>query len=91
MTYSFECENCGREFTLSLSVMDMDQPLSEPCPSCRKFGEIHRIWNWSGPIKAGKGGVDSIHSLANKKAGSDWGDLMKTIKKGSAKCNTINI
>lgn len=56
-----------------------DEAAQEPCPDCG--GEVYRTMETAGLIS------DSKTPL--RRAGSEWGDVLKKIKKGSARKNTI--
>ena len=41
--YDFECEKCNYYYEEFQTIADMDIPLSNPCPSCKKTGNIVRL------------------------------------------------
>jgi hypothetical protein len=56
-----------------------DEATQEPCPECG--GEVYRTMETAGLIS------DSKTPL--RRAGSEWNDVLKKIKKGSGKNNSI--
>jgi len=60
-------------------MSDRDQPVSQPCKECD--GEIYRTMETGGLVSDAKG----IH----RRAGSEFNDRLKQIKKGSGRVNTI--
>jgi putative FmdB family regulatory protein len=41
--YDFECEKCNHNYEEFYTIAEMDKPLNEPCPNCKKNGSIIRI------------------------------------------------
>jgi len=60
-------------------MSERDQPVSQPCKECG--GEVYRTMETGGLVSDSKG----IH----RRAGSDFNDRLKQIKKGSGRRNTI--
>lgn len=60
-------------------MSDRDEPTKQPCPECN--GELYRTLETGGLISDSK----SIH----RRAGSEWNDRLKQIKKGSGRRNSI--
>jgi hypothetical protein len=56
-----------------------DEAVQEPCPECG--GEVYRTFE--------TGGLISDSKTPLRRAGAGWNDVLKKIKKGSAKKNTI--
>lgn len=56
-----------------------DEATQEPCPDCG--GEIFRTME--------TGGLISDSKTPLRRAGSGWNDVLKKIKKGSSRRNTI--
>tara|TARA_B100001971_G_C17886623_1_gene380827 strand:- start:93 stop:359 length:267 start_codon:yes stop_codon:yes gene_type:complete len=75
--YVFECEKCEHTFEEIHTIINMDVPLNNPCPSCKEKGSVIRI--------VGRGGiVDSARLESTKgrlKPTSDFTDVMTRIKK----------
>lgn len=78
-TYEFRCESCDQNFERFLKIVEMDIPLSNPCPECS-----------SGPVKRVVSGATyafmSPESLGRKKAPGDfrnWLSAVKKVNKGS--------
>lgn len=61
-------------------MADRDEPVSQPCSECQ--GEIYR--------SLGIGGIASDSKTPMRRAGTEWNDRLKQIKKGSGRVNTIN-
>lgn len=89
MIYTFRCESCLTEMDLSLTIDERSRPLLEPCPHCGQNGAVMRVFNHSGFHLGGS--QTDVHLMAKKKGGSDWNHLLKRIKKGSARSNTMDI
>jgi len=53
--------------------------MSQPCPECE--GEVYRTFE--------TGGIASDSKTPMRRAGSEWNDRLKQIKKGSGRVNTI--
>ena len=60
-------------------MSERDEATQQPCPECE--GEVYRTLETGGLISDSKG----IH----RRAGSEFNDSMKQIKKGSGRVNTI--
>ena len=75
--YDFECEKCNHSFEQFLTIAEMDKPLKESCPSCKKKGNIIRI--------VGAGGmVDSARLESTKgrlKPTKEFTEVMSRMKK----------
>ena len=62
-------------------MSERDEPTSQPCPECE--GEIYRTMETAGLI--------SDYKTTTRRAGSEFNDRMKQIKKGSGRSNTIKV
>lgn len=77
--YDFNCPDCKHEFEENVPLADRDKPRA--CPKCGK----KRVTRGVSAVKVNYGGFkDPI-----TRAGSGWNDLLKRVKKGSARKNTI--
>ena len=79
MIYTFECEECEKQFDVNLPMAECKKPLSEPCPLCDVEGKVFRVF------EAATHGYDMVNTK-EKKAGlsgsnSEWGSVMKRIHK----------
>jgi hypothetical protein len=75
--YVFECESCLQIFEEFKTIAKMDVPLNNPCPSCKKKGQIIRIVGCS-PL------VDLARLESTKgrlKPTSEFTEVMTRIKK----------
>ena len=81
MLYDYYCEQCNETWEESHLSADRDKPVGQPCP-CGKSGTIKR------GVCAPAIVSDSIHPI--KRAGNEWNDVLKGIKKASGKENTID-
>ena len=61
---------------------DRKQPEQEACPNCNEKDCVHQTLSSAPPLVS-----DSKSALT--RAGSGWNDILKGIKKGSARSNTI--
>jgi hypothetical protein len=61
-------------------MSERDEPMSQPCPECQ--GEVYRTFE--------TGGISSDSKTPMRRAGTEWNDRLKQIKKGSGRINTIN-
>jgi len=77
--YDFICQSCGHEFEQIVPFEDRDSPLK--CPSCGKK-KVSR------GVSAVKMSYSSLKSNVSR-AGSGWNDVLKKVKKGSGRSNTI--
>lgn len=62
-------------------MSERDEPLKEPCKECN--GEIYRTLETAGLIS------DSKSTM--RRAGTEWQDRLKHIKKGSGRYNKIKV
>jgi hypothetical protein len=60
-------------------MSERDEPMSQPCPECQ--GEVYRTLETAGILSDSK--------TPMRRAGSEWNDRLKQIKKGSGRVNTI--
>lgn len=60
-------------------MSERDEPLSQPCQECE--GELARTFE--------TGGFVSDSKTPMRRAGSEWNDRLKQIKRGSGRANTI--
>jgi predicted nucleic acid-binding Zn ribbon protein len=80
MLYDYYCDKCNETWEESHLSAERDKPLETPCTKC------------GGPIKRGVCSPaiasDTQHPI--KRAGNEWNDVLKGIKKASGKENTID-
>jgi hypothetical protein len=62
-------------------MSDRDEPLKQPCKDCG--GELYRTLETAGMLS------DSKSTM--RRAGSEWQDRLKQIKKGSGRNNNIKV
>ena len=62
-------------------MSDRDEPLKQPCKDCG--GELYRTLETAGMLSDSKS--------AMRRAGSEWQDRLKQIKKGSGRNNNIKV
>ena len=62
-------------------MSERDEPIAQPCPECE--GEIYRTMETAGLVS------DSKTPL--RRAGSEFNNRLKQIKKGSGRSNTIKV
>lgn len=62
-------------------MSDRDEPLKQPCKDCD--GELYRTLETAGMVSDSKS--------AMRRAGSEWQDRLKQIKKGSGRNNNIKV
>ena len=83
MIYTFECESCGDCFEANLPMSENKRPLVEPCPLCSAQDTDFRVFD----------SIGHQHDMVNtgqKRAGSGWNDVLKSIDKASGSGSTIN-
>lgn len=83
MIYTFECESCGDRFEANLPMSENKRPLVEPCPLCSAQDTVFRVFD----------SIGHQHDMVNtvqKRAGSGWNDVLKSIDKASGSGSTIN-
>ena len=61
-------------------MSERDEPVKEQCPECNE-GELFRTMETAGLISDSK--------TPMRRAGTEWNDRLKQIKKGSGRVNTI--
>jgi len=82
--YDFHCKDCDHVFEKQLKIAEMEQPIAEPCPECKKEGAIERF--------IGRVGFGDPVGLGLKKPGQGWTDWLNLLKKqtpGAANFNTF--
>jgi len=77
MTYDYTCSKCETTFELNLTIARRDEPISQPCPNCKKKKCVTRVVN-SLPIS-----YDTMNPI--RRAGSGWNDVLKKISAGAGK------
>lgn len=80
--YSYACRSCDHEFTEMLRMDDRKIPTENPCPSC---GEktVYQTIKGTPSIVSQVGGTLS-------KTSDGWKDVLKKVKSGSGRNNTIH-
>ena len=75
--YVFECEMCEHTFEEIHTIINMDVPLNNPCPSCKKSGNIIRIVGCSRIVDSAR-----LESTKGRlKPTSEFTEVMNRIKK----------
>ena len=82
MIYTFACDNCDGSFEVNVPIAENQKPLSKPCQLCGVKGKVYRVFDSSGFQ------YEMINDF-RKRAGSEWNDRMKTMKKMSGRNNYI--
>lgn len=77
--YEFHCSSCGEVFDRIVPYDDRDHKAE--CPACQKVQGTRQISAASVSYKGAKSDLT--------RAGSGWNDMLKKIKGGSGKKNTI--
>ena len=80
MTYDYYCDKCDKVWEESHAIADRDKPCGKSCP-CKKNGKVKR------GVCAPALSTDTINPI--KRAGTEWNDVLKGIKKASGKESTI--
>jgi len=82
-TYDYLCQKCNHIFEKRFdSWTEKEQPTTEPCPECKEENCVIQTLT-----KAP--GLVSDSKTPMRRAGSEWADRLKQIKKGSGRDNTI--
>ena len=75
--YVFECKKCEYSFDEIHTIMNMDVPLNNPCPSCQEIGNIIRIVGCSRIVDSAR-----LESTKGRlKPTSEFTEVMNRIKK----------
>jgi predicted nucleic acid-binding Zn ribbon protein len=82
MTYVYSCLNCENRWEGRHPIDDRDKPLDLPCPECGESGKIKRVPT---AVRVSYQGFQSPIT----RAGGEWNDVLKSIKKGAGKKSTI--
>jgi len=77
--YEFHCESCGEKFDHIVQFEERDDPVE--CPKC---GNVKGKRQISAPSMSYAGAKSNL-----TRAGSGWNDMLKRVKKGSGRRNTI--
>ena len=78
-TYDFTCKDCGHEFEKNVPLDDRDKPVQ--CPECGKKKSIRAV----SAVKLSYSGFKENVT----RAGNGWNDVLRKVKKGSGRSNTI--
>lgn len=72
--YNYQCKKCGYEFEKMLSISNLNEPISDPCPNeeCGTLGEV---------VKVIVGKFKSVEKIG--KPPEDFNYMLKRIKKGT--------
>lgn len=80
--YNYKCKECEHEFQEHLRMDDRKLPEESPCPECGKEDAV--------VLQIGAPKIVRDQGSILGKTSQGWKDLVKHIKKGSGKGNTIN-
>ena len=80
--YEFECEKCSHTFEEFQRISNINVPLEQPCPSCKKVGYIQRLIS-------GAEICDPV-SLGVRKVPKGYNEVVKNIQKNHPG-NTIEV
>ena len=80
--YDFSCSACEGEFEVMKKMSEMEQPLSEPCPTCGATGTITQM--------ATAAAIGDPIRLGIKKPDAGWNDVLSKIKSAHPKGNWNN-
>tara|TARA_E500000318_G_scaffold108680_2_gene120024 strand:- start:5386 stop:5643 length:258 start_codon:yes stop_codon:yes gene_type:complete len=82
MIYTFACDSCDGSFEVNVPIAENQKPLSQPCQLCGVKDKVYRVFDHSGF-------QHDMIGTHQKRAGSGWNDVLKSIKKASGKDNII--
>lgn len=71
-TYSYQCQFCGYQFDMSLSMNEMERPIHEPCPKCNKKA-VNQIITSATPIS-------DPHRMGRIKPDDTWRSFLRNLK-----------
>ena len=75
--YDFQCESCDHTYEQFRTIAEMDKPLKQACPSCKKKGNIIRIVGVGGLVDSGR-----LESTKGRlKPTKEFTEVMSRIKK----------
>jgi putative FmdB family regulatory protein len=77
--YDYKCSKCEHIFEKFKSISNMEQPCSEPCPSCNELNTVQKMVN----------GVGLVQWEKNLRPDDTFTDLLKQVKKNN-KHSTID-
>lgn len=83
MTYEYYCTDCNQPFEKVLMIKERDDPLKDPCPSCKKVGTVKRGITVAAVSYSGFMSVQT-------RAGSGWNDVLKRLKKAGGRNSRID-
>lgn len=81
--YEYKCRECSHYFTELHSMSDRTIPVGNPCPECGAEGSIYQTFTSTPSLVS-----DTKSTLT--RAGSEWGDVLKKVKKASGRQNSIH-
>lgn len=79
--YDYGCHGCDNQFTESLSVDNRKIPTESPCTECG--GEVFQRLTGTSLV--------SDYKSPHRRAGTEWQDILKKVKKESGRNNTIKV
>jgi putative FmdB family regulatory protein len=76
--YDYRCSECEHIFNEMLKIAEMEKPISEPCPNCKKEGCIKRFFGTDSatPLHSGIG-------LGNNRVPDGFKEVLKNIRKNN--------
>jgi len=85
MIYPFTCTECHLKFERSLPIARRNEPLSEGCPACD--GSVIRSFEGTTVVA----GIHDVQTLAKKKQGSAYTEVMSRIQRSAGQGNTVKV
>ena len=82
MTYDYKCTSCEKEWEENLTIATRNAPCEKPCPHCESKDSVIKLIS---PTRMSYEGAVSMQ----RRAGSGWNDVLKTIKKNSGPNSAI--
>lgn len=77
--YDYSCDECGHEFTENVPIAKRDE--HQTCPKCKKKKTTRGV----SAVKLSYSGFKSNLSRTS----DGWNDVLKKVKKGSGRANSI--
>ncbi len=81
-TYAYRCKKCESVFEKFLSIASRKEPEQNPCPECNENDCVEQTLTAPPALVSDSIGI-------HRRAGNEFNDRMKQIKKGSGMKNTI--
>ena len=82
-TYNYSCKECSHKFERFCKISERNIPTIEECPGCSRYNTI--VQHIGSPRI-----VSNVGSILSKTS-DGWNDVLKSVKSGSGRNNSIHV